>query len=85
MVSVKVCRVNLEKAQIHHLSASKFAAVRVVYLIEFCCIVKSINGKSYIEEAYGSQVNYRLNRFYDITSYIVINHSMIYRLSIAIK
>ena len=45
MVSVKVCRVNLEKAQIHHLSASKFAAARIVYLIKFRSLVKFIRGK----------------------------------------
>ena len=45
MVSVKVGRVDLEKAQIHHLSASKFAAVRIVYLIKFCCLVKFIKGE----------------------------------------
>ena len=78
MVSVKVCRVNPEKAQTHHLSASKFAAVRVVYLIEFRRIVKFIKGKYYIED--GSRVNYRLNRYYDIASYIIINHSMIFEL-----
>ena len=66
MVSVKVCRVNLEKAQIHHLSARKFAAVRVVYLIEFRCTVK------FIKEAYINRVNYRLNRYHDIASYIII-------------
>ena len=34
----------------------------------------------YVEEAYGNQVKYILNSFYDIALYITINHSRIFEL-----